>query len=230
LRPQDWAFFASAIAALFAVTAALRGWTTGALAGIAAAFVAGWLSHTLSRRYPGPMSHRFGWLLLVPRGFHSPRNLRKILQPRSGERILEIGPGVGAHALPLAAVLSPAGKLAVVDIQHPMLRHLLRRTAKAGVTLILPAVADGRRLPYAPASFDAAYLVDVLGETEDLQAVLHELRRVLRTGARLVVGEHFLDPDFVSLSSLKARAAAAGFGFERKMGTSLVYFARFCAK
>jgi ubiquinone/menaquinone biosynthesis C-methylase UbiE len=130
----------------------------------------------------------------------------------------------------LAAVLSPAGKLAVVDIQHPMLRHLLRRTAKAGVTLILPAVADGRRLPYAPASFDAAYLVDVLGETEDLQAVLHELRRVLRTGARLVVGEHFLDPDFVSLSSLKARAAAAGFGFERKMGTSLVYFARFCAK
>jgi ubiquinone/menaquinone biosynthesis C-methylase UbiE len=176
------------------------------------------------------MSHRAGWLLLFPRGFQSPRNLRKILQPRSGERILELGPGVGAHALPLAAALRPAGTLAVVDIQHPMLRHLLRRAAKAGVTHILPAVGDGPRLPYASASFDAAYLVDVLGETQDLHAVLQELRRVLRTGARLVVGEHFLDPDFVSMRSLKASAAAAGFGFERKIGTSLVYFARFLAK
>jgi hypothetical protein len=47
------------------------------------------------------------------------------------------------------------------------------------------------------------------------------------TRGRLVVGEHFLDPDFVSFRSLKERADTAGFILERRSGTSLVYFARF---
>jgi len=95
----------------------------------------------------------------------------------------------------------PAGTLAVLDIQQPMLTHLVRRAAKAGVVNIVPAVGDGRRLPYAPASFDAAYLIDVLGETTDSRAVLQECGGSSEPG-RLIIGEHFLDPDFVSLRSL----------------------------
>jgi SAM-dependent methyltransferase len=230
MRPQDWAFFAAVIAVVVAITATLQGALTSALAGIAMTVAAAWVSHTLSHRYPGPMSHHFRWGLLLPRGFHSPRRLRKILQPRSGERILELGPGIGAHALPLAASLAPTGTLAVLDIQQPMLNHLVRRTIKAGVINIVPTVGDGQRLPFASASFDAVYLIDVLGETSDLQAVLQELRRVLRADGRLVIGEHFVDPDFVSLRSLKKRAEPAGFAFECKSGTSLVYFACFRPK
>jgi len=152
------------------------------------------------------------------------------LQPHSGERILEIGPGIGAHALPVAAIIAPAGRLDVLDIQQPMLNHLIRRAAKAGATNIVPVLGDGQRLPYASASFDAAYLMDVLGEIPDWCAVLKELRRVLRSGGRLVIGEHVVDPDFVPLRLLKDRAESAGFAFERKTGTSLIYFARFRPK
>jgi ubiquinone/menaquinone biosynthesis C-methylase UbiE len=77
--------------------------------------------------------------------------------------------------------------------------------------------------PYASASFDGAYLIDVLEETRDGPAVLQELRRILRPDGRLIVGEHFMDPDFVSIRSLKERAQTAGFTFERKRGTSLAY-------
>jgi hypothetical protein len=86
-----------------------------------------WASHTLSHRYPGPMPHHLRWGLLFPRGFHSPGRLRRILQPHSGERILELGPGIGAHALPMAGSLAPRGTLDVLDIQQSMLNHLIRR-------------------------------------------------------------------------------------------------------
>ncbi len=150
-----------------------------------------------------------------------------MLQPCSGERIFELGPGIGVHTLPLAASLGAAGRLDVLDIQRPMLDHLVRRAAKARVLNIAPVVGDGRRLPYASASFDGAYLIDVLGETPDPPTVLRELRRILRPEGRLVVGEHFMDPDFVSFRSLKERAEAAGFTLERRSGTPLMYLARF---
>lgn len=230
MRPQDWAFLAAVAAAIFAITAALRGALYRAFVGIVMTAAGGWVSHALSHRYPGPMPGWFRWGLLFPRGFHSPGNLRKVLQPRTGERILELGPGIGAHSLPVAASLTPAGRLDVLDIQQAMLNQLIRRAGAAGITNIHVARGDGQRLPYASRRFDAAYMIDVLGEVPDLRAVLEELQRALRTGGRLVVGEHFLDPDFVSLRSLRDNAESVGFSFEGKKGTSLVYFARFRPK
>jgi SAM-dependent methyltransferase len=227
MRPQDWAFFGATALALFTVTATVQGWVLGALAGLALTAILGWASHALSRRYPGPMPHIFRWGLLWPRGFHSPRRLRAILEPRSGERILELGPGVGVHALPVATSLAPSGTLDVLDVQQPMLDHLARRAARACVVNIVAKTGDGQRLPYASATFDGAYLIDTIGEMSDPAAVLRELRRTLKSGGRLVVGEHFLDPDFVSLRLLKSRAEAAGFTFERRSGTALIYLARF---
>jgi len=228
MRPQDWAFFGAAGLALFTVTATVQGWGVGALAGLALTAIVGWASHALSRRYPGPMPHIFRWGLLWPRGFLSPRRLKAILEPRSGERILELGPGIGVHALPVATSLAPSGTLDVLDVQQPMLDHLARRAARAGVVNIVPTTGDGHRpLPYPSATFDGAYLIDTLGEMPDATAVLHELRRTLKPGGRLVVGEHFLDPDFVSLRLLKRRAQAAGFVFERRSGNALIYLTRF---
>ena len=227
MRRQDWAFFAATALALFTVTATVQGWVVGVLAGLALTTILGWTSHALSRRYPGPMPYIFRWGLLWPRGFLSPHRLRAILEPRSGERILELGPGIGVHALPVATSLAPSGTLDVLDVQQPMLDHLARRAARARVVNIVPKTGDGQRLPYPSATFDGAYLIDTLGEMPDATAVLHELRRTLKPGGRLVVGEHFLDPDFVSLRLLKRRAQAAGFVFERRSGNALIYLTRF---
>lgn len=180
-----------------------------------------------ARRSPVPMPYFMRWVLRVPRGPHSPARVKRLLQPRSGERILEVGPGVGVHAIPIAAALQPDGILDVLDSQQPMLDELTRNAARRGLGNIVPRRGDAQRLPYPDAHFDAAYLVSVLGEIPDARAALGELRRVLKPGARLLVGEVFLDPDFISLPALRALATEAGFRLERTAGSRFFYTALF---
>jgi SAM-dependent methyltransferase len=123
--------------------------------------------------------------------------------------------------------LSPGGWLDVIDVQRKMVEHVRREARQAGVPNIRPVLADAGRLPYRDAAFDAAYMIGTLGEIPDGDGALRELHRVLRPAGRLVVGEVFVDPDFVSLGDLKARAHGAGFAFHSKAGNLLAYVARF---
>jgi SAM-dependent methyltransferase len=180
------------------------------------------------RRDPSPCPFAQRWLLHVPRPGLTPARLRQILEPVPGERILELGPGDGYHSLDVAGWIGPDGTLEAVDVQEKMLESLMARARKRGVANITPTVADARELPFPDASFDAAYLVTVLGEVPDQAAALAELRRVLKPSGRLVVGEiPPLDPHFVSAGALRRRAEAAGLSFERRLGPPLWFFARF---
>jgi len=171
-----------------------------------------------------PYNQRF-WVE-APHPFITRPRLREILAPAPGERILEVGPGTGYYALPVASWLEPGGSLAVFDLQQEMLDHTMRRAAEHGVTNINPGRGDARDLPYADDTFDAAYLVTVLGEIPDQVEALAELARVVKPGGRVVVGELMGDPHVVTLSKLKPRAAEAGLAFERRVGGPLGYFAR----
>jgi ubiquinone/menaquinone biosynthesis C-methylase UbiE len=158
---------------------------------------------------------------LITRG-----RLLEILAPVPGERVLEVGPGTGYYTLPVAGALKSRGRLDIFDLQPEMLEHALRAAHEHGMTNIVATQGDARELPYEDASFDAAYLATVLGEIPDQHAALAELRRVLRPAGRLVVGELFGDPHFVSPAALRRRAAAAELRVERKTGPPFGYFAR----
>jgi len=225
MKKQAWAFHASASGALLALLATIAGSITWALAGAGVAVGAWMLSRVWSRRDPGPMPHLLQWVLRLPRGPHSPRHLIELLSPRSGERILEVGPGIGIHSVPVASCLSPGGVLDVLDVQQEMLDDLLRRAARAGVTNISARRADAKVLPYPDRVFDAAFLIGVLGEIPDEVGALRELRRVLKPGGRLVVGEVVVDPDFVPLPALEQKAGAAGFELVRVAGPRASYLA-----
>jgi ubiquinone/menaquinone biosynthesis C-methylase UbiE len=163
-------------------------------------------------------------LVLFP---HATELLKKRLAPRCGEHILEVGPGVGHHAIGIAPVLGSGGVLVIVDIQQPMLDTVRRRAVAEGITNIILTRADAQNLPYRDATFDGAYLSAVLGEVANRGQALRELRRVLKPGGRLVIGEVFFDPDCVPLSRLRQQAASAGLAFEDKTGSRFAYFARF---
>ena len=170
-----------------------------------------------------PYSQRF-WVE-APHPFITRERLRAIVEPRPGERLLEVGPGTGYYTLPVAEWISP-GRLDVLDVQQEMLDHTLRRAGDQGLSNIVAVRADARKLPYADATFDAAYLVTVLGEIPDQDAALRELRRVLKPEGRLVVGELFGDPHMVPLGTLRRRAEGAGLRVERKLGGRLWHFTR----
>jgi ubiquinone/menaquinone biosynthesis C-methylase UbiE len=178
------------------------------------------------RRNPSacPYSQRF-WVE-APHPFITRERLREILAPSPGERLLEVGPGTGYYALPVAEWLAPDGRVDVLDVQQEMLDHTLRRAAEQGIENITPARADARELPYPDDSFDGAYLVTVLGEIPDQDAALRELRRVVKPGGRIVVGELFGDPHMVTHGALARRAEAAGLRVDRKLGGALWHFTR----
>lgn len=178
------------------------------------------------RRNPSACPYGLRFFVSLPHPFITRGKLREILAPEPGERVLEVGPGAGYYALPVARWLEPGGTL---DVQQKMLDSVARRAAGAGITNVVPTQADAQALPYPDASFDAAYLTLVLGEIPDQERALGELRRVLKPGGRLVVGELLGDPHYVPFGALWERAEAAGLAFERRVGSTPGYFARFRA-
>jgi ubiquinone/menaquinone biosynthesis C-methylase UbiE len=190
-------------------------------AGLAVAGAALWW-----RTHPSacPYSQRF-WVE-APHPFITRARLREILAPAPGLRVLEVGPGTGYYALPVAGWLAPGGRLDVLDVQQEMLDHTLRRAAEEGITSLSGVRADAREMPFADHTFDAAYLVTVLGEIPDQTAALRELRRVVKPDGRIVVGELFGDPHMVTHRALRDRAAEAGLMVEHKLGGRLWHFTR----
>ena len=166
-------------------------------------------------------------IIEVPRPVITRRRLLEILAPEAGERMLEFGPGTGYYTLDVAARLVPAGTLDILDIRRPFLDHTMNRARRRGLANVVPRLGDGGSLSDRDGRFDAAFLVSVLGEVSDPCAALRELRRVLKPGGRLVVGEIVYDPDFPRFAWLMRQTAAAGLGLERRVGTALGYFARF---
>jgi ubiquinone/menaquinone biosynthesis C-methylase UbiE len=136
-----------------------------------------------------PYGQRF-WVE-APHPLITRERLRAVLAPVPGERVLEIGPGTGYYSLDVAEWVSPGGRLEIFDLQQEMLEHTMGRARQRGVENVVPTQGDARDLPSDDSSFDAAYLVTVLGEIPDQDAALGELARVLKPGGRLVVGELF---------------------------------------
>jgi ubiquinone/menaquinone biosynthesis C-methylase UbiE len=176
------------------------------------------------RRHPSvcPYSQRF-WVE-APHPFITRARLRDALNPQPGERVLEVGPGTGYYTLDMADWLGPGGHVDILDLQHEMLDHTMRRAVTRGLANITPTLGDARQLPYDDHSFDAAYLIAVLGEIPDQEAALCELARVLKPGGRLVVGELLGDPHWVSPGKLREQAEAAGLRLERRVGRLLGHY------
>jgi len=227
VRKQDTAWFAALGAALLSVLTLLRRRVRASALLALGAAGAGVASRRWSRDDRAPFPYSLRWILDFPHPI-TPELLRRGVGPSEGDHVLEIGPGTGRHAVQVAQWVAPAGTLDVFDVQQEMLDAVMRRAGDVAVTNISSALGQaGERLPYPDDRFDAAYLVTVIGEIPDADVALRELRRVLRPGGRLAVGEVIVDPDYTGLGELRSRAEACGFRFVERHGSPLAYVAQF---
>jgi protein-L-isoaspartate O-methyltransferase len=172
-----------------------------------------------------PYGQRF-WVE-APHPLITRQRLREILDPKPGERILEVGPGTGYYTIDVAEWVKPDGEVEILDLQQEMLDHTMRQAGERGLANVTPTQSDAMAMPYEDGAYDAAFLVTVLGEIPDQDAAVRELARVLKPGGRLVVGELLGDPHYVRLAPMRLRASGAGLKYERRVGNALGYFARF---
>lgn len=135
--------------------------------------------------------------------------LRHGIEP--GMRVLEVGPGNGRYTLATARRVGEVGRVVAIDIEPKMVERVQARVAAEGVTNVEARLADVSDLPFDDDSFDAAYLIAVIGEIPNPDQAMREFYRVLKPGGTLAFSELLLDPDYPLASTLIRLASASGF-------------------
>ena len=119
---------------------------------------------------------------------------------KPGMRLLDFGCGPGTISVGLARAVEP-GELHGVDLEESQI-IMARAAAEAGRHANATFhVGDVTALPFEDDSFDVAHCHAVLMHVPDTQAVLAEVKRVLRPGGMIasretIIASSFLEPDY----------------------------------
>lgn len=105
-----------------------------------------------------------------------------------GRRFLDLATGTADVALEIRRRTAPAACVVGADFALPMLARGRRKAAAQNAALAL-VQADGLRLPFRDAAFDAVIIAFGLRNFESREAGLGEMGRVTRAGGRIVVLE-----------------------------------------
>jgi len=117
-----------------------------------------------------------------------------ILAAKPGERVLEVGCGLGADARELAAAVRPGGSVTAIDVSQAMIAAATdRHDPSLDVTY---ERADVTSLPYDDGAFDVVRIERVLQHVADPAVACREMARVLAPGGRLLA----TDTDWGSLA------------------------------
>lgn len=106
-----------------------------------------------------------------------------ILAAQPGERVLEVGCGLGADARELAAQVAPGGEVVGVDLSQAMVDAAIERHDGSAVTYRRANVTD---LPFEDAEFDVVRIERVLQHVADVDRACAEMARVLKPGGRVL--------------------------------------------
>src|SRR5919202_1101401 len=106
---------------------------------------------------------------------------------KTGDRVLEVGVGTGINAALYTRHCSVTG----IDLSSSMLEKAHDRIARKGVRNVRLMQMDAANLKFADDTFDIVYAPYVISVVPDPVAVAREMRRVCRSGGRIVILNHF---------------------------------------
>jgi len=128
------------------------------------------------------------------------------LELAPGERLLEIGCGVGA-VLGRIARTQPMARLSGIDISAEQIEAARCHLTSLELINVELVVGDAGRLPWPDGHFDRVRIAWVVEHLADPLAVLREARRVLRSGGSI----HLTETDYASLRVSPPDAAIEAF-------------------
>lgn len=98
--------------------------------------------------------------------------------------VLEIGTGLGSHAMLLAA---NARSFTGIDLTSQAIATTSRRIELSGITTARAIQMDAEKMSFPDASFDFIWSWGVIHHSADTRKIVKEMNRVLRPGGRAIV-------------------------------------------
>jgi SAM-dependent methyltransferase len=115
------------------------------------------------------------------------RRLADAIEPRPGQRVLELAAGLGDTGFMVAPRLQPEGVLVCSDHSQVMLKAARERAAELGIANVEFVALDAEWIDLPVASVDAVICRFGYMLTAEPAAALRETRRVIRPGGRLAL-------------------------------------------
>jgi ubiquinone/menaquinone biosynthesis C-methylase UbiE len=124
-----------------------------------------------------------------------PRSL-ELLRLQPGQRVLDVGCGVGDVTRMVAKQVGPTGRVVGIDLSKLLIDEAWRRSD--GLSLPIEyATGDARVLNFAADSFDASRVDRTLMFIDEPRRALAEMVRVTRPGGWMVCGEFDMETAIV---------------------------------
>lgn len=186
------------------------------------AFVLAWfgLARIVRRIYQFPIPEFLAGFIDNPfrRKFQPPEEMPGRFGIQPGMKVLEVGPGNGRYTAAVARAVGPQGRVVAIDIEPKMIARLQACLEAENLENVDARVANVYNLPDADESYDAAYLITVIGEIPQPERALKEFFRVIKPSGLLAFSEFFPDPDYPSPLKTIQIAQAAGFRLRSTQG------------
>jgi ubiquinone/menaquinone biosynthesis C-methylase UbiE len=163
--------------------------------------------------------------------FSSPKDNVLHLGLREGMKVADLGAGSGHYARAAAPIVGHGGRVYAIDVQEDVLKHIKSNTHERHQGIIEHVwgnIEKSGGTHLRDATLDAAILANTLFQLEHRDAFMMELKRVLKSGAKLlvidwagsyggigprpdaVVSEHDAEAFFINNGFHKVKAFRAG--------------------
>ena len=106
---------------------------------------------------------------------------------QDGARVLDVGCGTGASALPAAAAVGPQGRVVGIDIAENMLKQARAKARLKRLGNVCFAVEDMSSSGFPNEAFDAVISVFSVFFVQNMERQVAELWRMVRPGGQLAV-------------------------------------------
>lgn len=145
---------------------------------------------------PGLLLHAAGlydltvWVMTFGREDRFREAILDLVNLEAGESVLDVGCGTGSLAIAAKRDVGPAGAVFGIDASPEMLARADRKARKAGLEVAFQ-IAPAQALPFPDARFDTLLCTIMLHHLPrpSRRQCVHEMRRVLKPGGRVLVVE-----------------------------------------